>query len=159
MNSTICSSSEYSVSDDIIFAEMLGPLSVLFGIRGTTNIHLMLLDRVKRMVVVARNNHAVDEKLPSTNSQSISITQKKTSVSFPDKRPIPESAIPGEIFSIDQRSDIVWLITVVDYRVDTEMLVRNDWIIEDILAGYGQHNRIQRVMESSKSTIDRHPVR
>jgi len=65
----------------------------------------------------------VDKEFPRANSQSVSIAQKKASVSFPHKRAVPESAIAGEIFSVDEWSDLVWLITVIDYRVDTEVLV------------------------------------
>lgn len=75
------------------------------------------------MVFVARIMYAVDEKCSSANSQGISVAEEKASVSLAYKKTIPESAIAGKIFSVNERSDIIWLITVIDYRVDAEMVV------------------------------------
>jgi len=88
-----------------------------------TNLHLMLLRQVKKIVFLVRNDGAINEKNPSADSQGVFVAQEEATVSLANQRAIPEGTIAGQVFGVDKGSDIVRFLTVVDNRIDPHVLV------------------------------------
>lgn len=68
-------------------------------------------------------------------TQQVTMAEEKASIANAHKLVIPPTAVERQIFSINQRGDIVGRLLIEKYGVDSNMLIRDEGVADLVAAG------------------------
>lgn len=68
-----------------------------------------------------------------TDFEHVAVAQQITSAALADQRSIPESPIPGDIFHVGKRRNFSRCVMIEYDCVDSEVSVRNDRVVDNVL--------------------------
>ena len=75
---------------------------------------------------------------PWRYSDCVAITQQDTTIALADERAVPISTIPRHVFRVYKGRRAIRLVSIKDDGVYSEMLVGNNRIVNNMLAGNHQ---------------------
>lgn len=66
-------------------------------------------------------------------AKSITVAKKEPAIAFADQRAIPVGSVARQVFCIDKRSNFSRVVVIVDYGIDSEVLVGYARIVDGVL--------------------------